>query len=141
MTIHVKTGTFGINTKGFADILDITGQVDAELRGSGFSDGTVTVFVPGSTAGITTIEFESGAVDDLKKAIERQAPVDIHYAHDARWGDGNGFSHVRAALMGASLTIPFKNRKLLLGTWQQIVLCDFDNRSRKREVLVQMMGE
>ena len=102
---------------------------------------TATVFVPGSTAGITTIEFESGAVSDFKKALERMAPVDMHYDHDARWGDGNGFSHVRAALLGGSLTVPFIEGRLQLGTWQQIVLCDFDNRSRSREVLVQILGE
>ena len=129
-----------MQTAGFGDILDVTRQVAQGVSGSGLSDGTATVFVPGSTAGITTIEYESGAVEDLKKAIERQASVNLHYAHDARWGDGNGFSHVRAALMGASLTVPFIRSELQLGTWQQIVLCDFDNRARKREVLVQVMG-
>ena len=95
----------------------------------------------GSTAGITTIEYETGAIEDLKKAIERQAPANLHYAHDARWGDGNGFSHVRAALMGASLTIPFLASKIQLGTWQQIILCDFDNRARTRNILIQMIGK
>ena len=140
MTFQVKTSSFEMQTAGFGDILDVTRQVAQGVSGSGLSDGTATVFVPGSTAGITTIEYESGAVEDLKKAIERQAPVNLHYAHDARWGDGNGFSHVRAALMGASLTVPFIRSELQLGTWQQIVLCDFDNRARKREVLVQVMG-
>ena len=140
MTFQVKTSSFEMQTAGFGDILDITRQVAQGVSGSGLSDGTATVFVPGSTAGITTIEYESGAVEDLKKAIERQASVNLHYAHDARWGDGNGFSHVRAALMGASLTVPFIRSELQLGTWQQIVLCDFDNRARKREVLVQVMG-
>ena len=141
MTVGIKTETFEIGTRGFGDILDITEQVAERILASGFKDGNATVFVSGSTAGITTIEFESGAVADLKDAIERLAPLDMHYAHDARWGDGNGFSHVRAALMGASLTVPFKNKSLLLGTWQQIILCDFDNRSRTREVLVQLLGE
>ncbi len=141
MTVGIKTETFEIGTRGFGDILDITEQVAERVLASGFKDGNATVFVSGSTAGITTIEFESGAVADLKDAIERLAPLDMHYAHDARWGDGNGFSHVRAALMGASLTVPFKNKSLLLGTWQQIILCDFDNRSRTREVLVQLLGE
>ncbi|MDP7551580.1 MAG: secondary thiamine-phosphate synthase enzyme YjbQ [Nitrospinaceae bacterium] len=140
MTFQVKTSSFEMQTAGFGDILDVTRQVAQGVSGSGLSDGTATVFVPGSTAGITTIEYESGAVEDLKKAIERQASVNLHYAHDARWGDGNGFSHVRAALMGASLTVPFIRSELQLGTWQQIVLCDFDNRARKREVLVQVMG-
>ena len=141
MTVGIKTETFEIGTRGFGDILDITEQVAERILASGFKDGNATIFVSGSTAGITTIEFESGAVADLKDAIERLAPLDMHYAHDARWGDGNGFSHVRAALMGASLTVPFKNKSLLLGTWQQIILCDFDNRSRTREVLVQLLGE
>ncbi|KMP11251.1 secondary thiamine-phosphate synthase enzyme [Candidatus Nitromaritima sp. SCGC AAA799-C22] len=140
MTFQVKTGNFEIETAGFGDILDITCQVGQGVSGSGLSDGNATVFVPGSTAGITTIEFEPGAVDDLKMAIERQAPAGLHYAHDAKWGDGNGFSHVRAALMGASLTVPFLAGKLQLGTWQQIILCDFDNKARRRNVLIQMMG-
>ncbi len=140
MTFQVKTSSFEMQTAGFGDTLDITRQVVKEVSGSRLSDGTTTVFMPGSTAGITTIEYEPGAVEDLKKAIERQASTNLHYAHVARWGDGNGFSHVRAALMGASLSIPFIRGELQLGTWQQVVLCDFDNRARKREVLVQVMG-
>ena len=140
MNFEVKTGSFKVETAGFGDILDITGQVQMGLTESSLLDGNVTVFVSGSTAGITTIEYEPGAVDDLKKAIERQAPANLHYAHDARWGDGNGFSHVRAALMGASLTIPFLVGKIQLGTWQQIILCDFDNRARTRNILIQMLG-
>ncbi len=133
--------TFNLETQGFGDIIDVTREVDERVESSQVSSGIVTVFLPGSTAGITTIEYESGAVSDLKKALERQAPVDMHYAHDARWGDGNGFSHVRAALMGASLTVPFIQGRLQLGTWQQIILCDFDNPPRSREVLVQILGE
>ncbi len=129
-----------METKGFADIIDITQPIANITSQSGLNDGTITVFIPGSTAGITTIEYESGAVEDLQKAIERLAPVNLNYAHDAIWGDGNGFSHVRAALMGASITVPFKNKNLLLGTWQQIVLCDFDNRPRSRNILIQLMG-
>ena len=110
------------------------------LSESSLLDGNVTVFVSGSTAGITTIEYEPGAVEDLKKAIERQAPANLYYAHDARWGDGNGFSHVRAALMGASLTVPFLAGEIQLGTWQQIILCDFDNRARIRKILIQIIG-
>ena len=132
---------FSLETKGFGDVIDVTREVAQGVESSKVSSGIATVFVPGSTAGITTIEFESGAVSDFKKAIERLAPVDMHYEHDARWGDGNGFSHVRAALMGASLTIPIIAGRLQLGTWQQIVLCDFDNRPRSREVLVQILGE
>ena len=136
----VKSRSFQVKTRGFSDIIDITSEVAEEVASSGVADGIVTVFVPGSTAGITSIEFESGVVSDLKEAIERQAPVDLHYAHDARWGDGNGFSHVRAALMGASFTVPIENGNMQLGTWQQIVLCDFDNRPRDRKILVQVIG-
>jgi len=137
----VHSATFDIGTRGFCDIVDITGQVAGVVASSGLKDGIVTVFVPGSTAGITTIEYEPGAVADLAQAIERLAPAGIHYQHDARWGDGNGFSHVRAALLGASLTVPFQNAGLTLGTWQQIVLIDFDNRGRSRAVTAQVIGE
>lgn len=135
------TKSFHINTKGETDILDITSYVSEEIQDSGIENGIVTVFVAGSTAGITSIEYESGVIQDLKDAIERIAPRNIPYKHDARWGDGNGFSHVRAALLGASFTVPLKNKRMLLGTWQQIVLIDFDNRSRSREIIVQILGE
>ena len=137
----IYSTSFKARTKGFTDIIDITGSVTSAIADSNLSDGIVTLFVPGSTAGITTIEYESGVVADLKGAIDRLAPRDIPYEHDSRWGDGNGFSHVRAALLGASLTIPFQSGVLKLGTWQQIVLVDFDNRSRDREVTAQIMGE
>lgn len=137
----VQSYSFQIRTKGFSDIQDITPKVQELVSNSKCEDGIITVFVPGSTAGITTIEFESGVVDDLRKAIERMAPQGIHYAHDARWGDGNGFSHVRAALVGPSLTIPLIRGELHLGTWQQIVLIDFDNRPRTREVNIQIISE
>ena len=132
--------TASYKTKGFNDIIDLTDDVNSAITNSGLQNGLMTVFVPGSTAGITTIEFESGAVADLKKAIERLAPQDIYYQHDARWGDGNGFSHVRAALVGPSLSVPFVNGRLQLGTWQQIILIDFDNRPRTRELIIQMIG-
>jgi secondary thiamine-phosphate synthase enzyme len=138
--MNVYSSTIEISTKGFSDVHDITEKVKTIVKKSEFQDGLVTVFVSGSTAGITTIEFESGAVQDLQQAIERIAPQNIHYAHDARWGDGNGFAHVRAALLGPSLTVPFSNGKLQLGTWQQIVLIDFDNRARRRELVVQVLG-
>lgn len=141
MSVKVSSQSFTVNARGFGDIIDITDEVVRSVEKSDIHDGIATVFVPGSTAGITTIEYESGVVNDLKQAIERQAPENIHYDHDARWGDGNGFSHVRAALMGASFTVPFTGKQLQLGTWQQIVLCDFDNRSRSREILVQIMGD
>lgn len=137
----VYNALFTIRTGGFADIIDITDHVSRIISDSGKNSGSVTVFVPGSTAGITTIEYEPGAVADLKAAIERMAPEGIDYAHDARWGDGNGFAHVRAALLGPSLSVPFQNGALGLGTWQQIVLIDFDNRGRERKVSVQVMGE
>ncbi len=139
--MSVKTQTLRIPTGGMGDVVDLTAQVGTIVRQAGVRDGNVTVFVPGSTAGVTTIEFESGVVEDLKKAFERLIPQSIHYDHDARWGDGNGFSHVRASVLGPSLTIPFSAARLLLGTWQQVVLVDFDNRSRDREVVIQIQGE
>lgn len=140
-TMGVKTSRFTISTEGMCDVHDITPHVERSLRSCGLRAGIVCVFVPGSTAGITSIEYEPGAVTDLKKTVERLAPRDIPYAHDARWGDGNGFSHVRASLLGASFSVPFSEARLLLGTWQQVVLVDFDNRPRKREVVVQIYGE
>lgn len=137
----VVTSTLNISTLGMCDIHNITPQVDKVLQKTGLDSGIVCVFVPGSTAGITSIEYEPGVVNDLKKAIERLAPSNIPYDHDARWGDGNGFSHVRASLMGASFSIPFSGARLLLGTWQQVVLVDFDNRPRQREIVVQVYGE
>jgi secondary thiamine-phosphate synthase enzyme len=130
-----------VETRGYADVHDLTRSVRTLLKKTGMRNGLVTVFVPGSTAGITTIEYEPGVVEDLKKAIERLAPQNIHYDHDARWGDGNGFAHVRASLLGPSLSVPFQEGNLLVGTWQQIVLVDFDNRPRNREVIVQVTGE
>jgi secondary thiamine-phosphate synthase enzyme len=137
----IQTATFHLKTKGFSDAHDITSTVQEFLSSSSLERGIATVFVPGSTAGITTMEFESGAIADLQSAIERIAPRDIEYSHDRRWGDGNGFAHVRAALLGPSLAVPFAGGKLQLGTWQQIILIDFDNRPRTREVHVQIVGE
>jgi secondary thiamine-phosphate synthase enzyme len=133
--------TISLSTKGFSDILDITHHVDRVINRSKIKNGLVTVFCSGSTGGVTTIEYESGVLMDLQKAIEKIIPSDIPYEHDKRWGDGNGFSHVRAALMKPSLTIPLIGEKLTLGTWQQIVFIDFDNRRRERNILVQVMGE
>ena len=138
MVSHISS--ISLRTEGGNDVADITERVESAVRSSGVSDGLVTVFVPGSTAGITTIEFEPGAVADLKRAIERLAPAGIQYDHDQRWGDGNGFSHVRAALLGPSLSIPVNQGRMELGTWQQIVLIDFDNRPRTREVVIQVLG-
>jgi len=127
-------------TTGKTDLVDITQEVSLRVRESGIAEGSVLVFVPGSTAALTTIEYESGVIEDLKEAIARLAPENLSYRHDARWGDGNGYSHVRAALLGPSLTIPVIAGKLVLGTWQQVILCDFDNRPRKRQVIVQITG-
>jgi secondary thiamine-phosphate synthase enzyme len=137
----IETKTIQVSTQGFCDVVDITGKVESTLAAVRLTDGTVTIFVPGSTAGLTTLEYESGCIQDLKQAFERIAPMGAHYEHNARWGDGNGFAHVRAALLGASLHIPFAGKRLLTGTWQQIILVDFDNRSRRREVILQFVGE
>jgi secondary thiamine-phosphate synthase enzyme len=137
----VVTATIELETRGHADMLDITGDVAAKVRDSGLASGTVTVFCPGSTSAVTTIEYESGALSDLDRLFDEIVPPDRDYAHNERWGDGNGHSHVRAALLGPSLTVPFVNGELLLGTWQQITYCDFDNRSRSRRIVVQIIGE
>jgi len=137
----IFTGAVSLNTKGFGDIIDITSQVVSITRQSPIKSGLVTVFCPGSTGALTTIEYEDGVLQDLKDALERIAPSDIPYQHDERWGDGNGFSHVRAALLKPSLSIPLVSRKLTLGTWQQIVFIDFDNRGRNRDLVVQVMGD
>ena len=133
--------TISLSTKGFSDIIDITDRVDSVVGHSKIKDGLVTVFCPGSTGSITTIEYESGVLRDLQRAIEKVAPSNIPYEHDKRWGDGNGFSHVRAALMKPSLSIPIIKGRLTLGTWQQIVFIDFDNRRRERNLLVHILGD
>lgn len=138
--MHITT-RISLSSKGFSDVIDITGRVEAVLSESGIKDGLLTVFVQGSTGSVTTIEYESGVVNDLKAALGRIAPEDIPYAHDERWGDGNGFSHVRAALLKPGLTVPVVEGRLTLGTWQQIVFIDFDNRPRKRNLVVQVVGE
>ena len=137
----VVTGKISLESQGECDILDITPQVARQITAAEINSGTVTLFVAGSTAGLTTIEFEPGLVSDFRDMWERVAPKSVTYNHDRRWGDGNGYSHVRASLLGASLVIPFNNKELTLGTWQQIVVVDFDNRPRSRQVIVQIMGE
>jgi secondary thiamine-phosphate synthase enzyme len=137
----VVTESISLSSRGNGDIIDITPQVEQQLVGAGVSSGTVTLFVAGSTAGVTTIEFEPGLIADFKEMWQRLLPQNITYAHDRAWGDGNGHSHVRASLLGASLVIPFNSKQLVLGTWQQIVLVDFDNRPRSRRVVMQVMGE
>ena len=137
----VVTRKIGIRTSGECDLIDITAQVKREVLDSGINAGTVTVFISGSTAGISTIEYESGLVSDFQGMWDRTVPRNIPYQHDRRWGDGNGHSHVRASLLGPSLVVPFTDKTLLLGTWQQIVVADFDNRPRSREIVLQIMGE
>ena len=137
----IYTGEISLRTQADGEIIDITAKVQKQLTESGITGGIVTVFVEHSTCGITTVEYEPGLIDDLGKLWERIAPKNVPYAHDARWGDGNGYAHVRASLLGASLTLPFIDKKLALGTWQQIILVDFDNRPRSRTVIVQVMGE
>ncbi len=137
----VHTETIILATKGFCDVADITGQVTDIAGRSVIASGTVTVFCPGSTCAVTTIEYESGVLNDLRRAIEELVPQDRAYEHDNRWGDGNGFSHVRAALLKPSVCIPLVGKRLALGTWQQVVFLDFDNRQRRREIIVQVVGE
>ncbi|MFH1283676.1 MAG: secondary thiamine-phosphate synthase enzyme YjbQ [bacterium] len=136
----VCTKHISVSSNGFTDIIDITNQVESAVVSARINEGLVTVFVPGSTAGITTVEYESGLIEDLKEMFERLAPSNITYHHDARWGDGNGSAHVRAALLGAEKTFPFSDGRLTLGTWQQIILIDFDNRPRSRKIILKIVG-
>ncbi len=137
----VKTLTLQLNTKGHADVHDLTDQIADSLTGTDIQTGTVTVFCPSSTSAVTTIEYESGAVSDLRRLFDEILPSGREYAHNARWGDGNGHSHIRAALLGPSLTVPFVDQHLVLGTWQQIIYVDFDVRPRSRQIILQVMGE
>lgn len=130
-----------VSTSGQGDAHDLTEAVARAVSDSGFANGIATVFVVGSTAGITTIEFEPGAVHDFGAMFEELAPREASYRHHLRWGDDNGSSHVRAALLGPSVTVPFRDGTLLLGTWQQIALFEFDTRPRRREIIVQIVGE
>jgi secondary thiamine-phosphate synthase enzyme len=137
----VITQELHLNTRGHSDIQDITAQVTNAVRDAGLQAGIVTVFCPGSTGGLTTIEYESGALADLQQVFDEIAPPDRDYRHHMRWGDDNGHSHIRAALIGPSLTVPFVGGRLTLGTWQQIVFLDFDTRARSRRLVIQVMGE
>jgi secondary thiamine-phosphate synthase enzyme len=139
--MRILTDSISLSTQGYSDMHDITEEVSRRLIDHELSNGTVTIFVPGSTGGLTTIEYEPGLERDFSELMEKLMPSDVVYHHDARWGDGNGFSHVRASLLGPSLTVPFKAGRMLLGTWQQIVFLDFDNRSRSRNLILQFMGE
>jgi secondary thiamine-phosphate synthase enzyme len=137
----VVTETIQMDTRGNADMLDITRQVAEKVEQSGVNSGIVTIFCPSSTSGVTTIEYESGALSDLERLFDEIISPDREYRHNLRWHDGNGHSHVRAALLGPSLTVPFVNKKLQLGTWQQLIYVDFDVRSRSRRIVLQIMGE
>jgi secondary thiamine-phosphate synthase enzyme len=139
--MDIETHSISISTKGNCDIVDITNEIENILNKTGMIEGNVLIFAGGSTAGITTIEYEPGLLKDYPQFFDRVAPTNINYEHDNTWHDGNGHSHVRAAIQGASLTVPFKNYKLLLGTWQQVIIVDFDNRSRKRNITVQFTGK
>ncbi len=139
MTVY--TDYISLSTQGNTDIKDITSKVESVVKKSKVQNGMVLVFVPGSTASITTIEYEPGLLQDFPALMERIAPKNIEYEHHKRWHDGNGHSHVRASLMGPSLVVPVINGSLALGTWQQIVFVDFDNRSRNRKIIVQVQGE
>ena len=132
---------FRISTRGHCDVLDITAQVARLVAASGIQTGIANVSGVGSTLGITTLEYESGCVADLRRALEKIAPSDTDYAHNARWGDENGYAHLRSALVGTAKSFPVAGGKLLIGTWQQIVLCDFDDRPRDRQIVVTVTGE
>lgn len=138
--MHIKTLKFSVSTKGFNDIIDITQQIQSKLKDTGLSEGNVLIFAPGSTTGITTIEYEPGLLKDYPEFFEKIIPSKERYHHDDTWQDANGYAHVRASLQGGSITIPFIDSQLILGTWQQIVFIDFDNRSRQRNIIVQFMG-
>jgi secondary thiamine-phosphate synthase enzyme len=139
--MRISTSKITEKTAGFCDIIDITAKIKEFIEQTKFRHGLVSVFVAGSTAGITTIEYEPGLVQDLKELVEKLIPSDRRYHHDDRWGDDNGFSHLRASLFGPSVNIPVENGRPLLGTWQQVILLDFDNRPRTREIIVQLIGE
>ena len=139
--VKVVTQTLELATQGGGQMVDLTPDASRLLGKTGMQEGQVTIFVPGSTASVTTIEFEPGLKKDFPEALEHVAPSDAEYEHDSTWHDGNGHSHVRASLVGPSLVVPFMNGRLLLGTWQQIVLVDWDNRARRREIVFQYIGQ
>lgn len=139
--MEIKTEQFAISTRGNSEVVNVTESVEELLAKSRLKEGTVTVFVVGSTASITTTEFEPGLQKDIPEMLNRIAPQGERYHHDDTWHDGNGHAHLRAALMGCSITIPFINGEMMLGTWQQIVLVDHDNRARRRTIVVQMIGK
>ena len=137
----IKTFSISLDTRGNAEMLDITSKIASAVHESGLNDGLVTIFCPSSTSALTTIEYEDGCLKDLRRLFDEILPGDREYAHNARWGDGNGHSHVRAALLGPSLSVPFVDGQLTLGTWQQVTYVDFDTRPRSRRLVVQIIGE
>lgn len=137
----VVTRSITLQSEGNTDIIDITDDVKKQVSETDLNDGVVTIFTPSSTSAISTVEYESGCLQDLRRFFEEVLPVDQEYAHNAKWGDGNGHSHARAALMKASFSVPFVDQRLTLGTWQQIIFLDFDNRPRSRELVLQILGE
>ena len=139
--MNVHTGYIHLQTKGHADMFDLTPLVEGVIEESGISQGIVIVFTPSSTSSITTIEFETGALEDLRSALEELAPADREYRHNLRWGDGNGHAHLRSALLKTSFSVPLVNGSLTLGTWQQILFVDFDVRPRDRRLVVQILGQ
>jgi secondary thiamine-phosphate synthase enzyme len=139
--LTIRTKKITENSRGFCDVIDITAEVKEQISRENMRSGLVSLFVYGSTAALTTIEYEPGLIQDLKEFVEKYIPSDRRYHHDERWNDDNGFSHLRASLFGPSLAIPIENGRLGLGTWQQVVLLDFDNRPRTREIIVQIIGE
>ena len=139
--MKVQNFSFSVTTKGYNDIVDISANVLEQIKSSGVVNGNALVFCPGSTCGITTLEYESGCIADLKQYYEAVAPMKKEYKHNERWGDGNGFSHVRAAITKSNFIFPIINGAPALGAWQQIVLIDFDNHKRSRSIIVQIIGE
>ena len=139
--MDVVTKKIKLSTKGDTDIINITAEVASAVLSSDLKNGSVTIFVPGSTGGITTVEYEPGLVEDLKTFFEKIAPKSDTYQHNIRWQDGNGYSHIRASFLGPGTTVPFINGKMPLGKWQQIIFIDFDNRPRDREIIIQIIGE
>jgi secondary thiamine-phosphate synthase enzyme len=137
----VKEYKITFRTRGFTDIKNITEEIKEKIHESGFKEGIAVVFVPGATGGITTMEFEPGVIRDLQEALEKISPQNGKYNHDYRWGDGNGYAHIRSAIIGTSVSIPFSNGNLQLGIWQSVVFIDFDNKPRRRELIVKILGE
>jgi secondary thiamine-phosphate synthase enzyme len=137
----IRTERLSVKSEGHTDVIDITGNISAIVEKSKIKNGMVNIFVPGSTASVSTLEYEPNLVKDVKRVLEKIAPYDADYEHHKTWGDDNGPAHVRAAMLGPSVTVPFENRRLTLGTWQQIVVLDFDTRPRNREIVIQITGE